>query len=119
MENTKNKFEGLYIIGYGLSGGFGGIRNYEVVEANSESEAEMMAWEAACDEYESYVGMYGLRTVEEIMEEDDIEDDEEAYETFNDERESWLDYNSQPYSKEYENEVKDNHYHNGYTDITG
>lgn len=36
MENSENKFEGLYIIGYGLSGGFGGARNFEVIEAANE-----------------------------------------------------------------------------------
>lgn len=31
MENTENKFEGLYIIGYGLSGGFGGAQKALVI----------------------------------------------------------------------------------------
>jgi hypothetical protein len=32
---NENSSEGYYIIGWGLSGGFGGINNYEVIKANS------------------------------------------------------------------------------------
>ena len=82
MENleTENKFEGLYIIGYGLSGGFGGARNFEVIQADNQEEAYKWAWESACQEYENYSGMHGLRDVSQIMEEDDIEDEDEEYE---------------------------------------
>lgn len=115
----ENKFEGLYIIGYGLSGGFGGARTFEVIQADSLEEAESWAWDSACNEYDRYVGMYGLREISQIMEEDGIEDEDEATEIFNDEREDWLDYSAQPYSKEYENKVKNNHYYNEYKEITG
>ena len=67
--------KGLFIIGYGLSGGFGGIQNYEVIEAYSQDDADKQAWEMACETYESYVGMHGLRELSEIMEEDEIEDE--------------------------------------------
>jgi hypothetical protein len=70
--------KGLFIIGYGLSGGFGGIQNYEVIEAYSQDDADKQAWEMACETYESYVGMHGLRELSEIMEEDEIEDEDEA-----------------------------------------
>ena len=39
--------EGLFIIGYGLSGGFGGIQNYEVIEAHNQDDADKQAWEKA------------------------------------------------------------------------
>ena len=121
MENleTEKKFEGLYIIGYGLGGGFGGARNFEVIQVDSLEEAESWAWESACDEYESYAGSNGLREVMEIMEEDEIEDEDEALQVYEEERETWLDYSAQPYSKEYEKKVMDHHYHNGYKEITG
>ena len=121
MENleTENKFEGLYIIGYGLSGGFGGARNFEVIQADTQEDAESWAWESDCDEYESYVGMYGLRDLSQIMEEDDIEDEDEAIQVYEEERETWLEYGVKPYSKEYEKKVMGHHYHNRYKEITG
>lgn len=123
MENletkTENKFEGLYIIGYGLGGGFGGARNFEVIQADSLEDAEKWAWESACEEYENYAGSNGLRDVGEIMEEDEIEDEEEALQVYEEERENWLDYSAKPYSKEYEKKVMYNHYQNDYKEITG
>lgn len=123
MENletkTENKFEGLYIIGYGLSGGFGGARNFEVIKVENQEEADKCAFEMACEEYEIYAGSNGLRDVSEIMEEDGIEDEDEALQVYYEEREGWLDYSAQPYSKEYEKEAMYNHYHNPYKEITG
>jgi len=109
--NESTSYEGYYIIGWGLSGGFGGIHNYEVIEASSLEEAEKDAYQRALDEYENYSGYHGLRSIDDIMEEDGVEE-EEAEEIYNEEREGWLDYVAKPYSKEYENKVKDHHYHN-------
>ena len=89
---TENKFEGLYIIGYGLAGGFGGARTFEVIQVDSQEEADKWAWENACDEYNRYAGSNGLREVGEIMQEDGIEDEDEALQAYEEERESWLDY---------------------------
>ncbi len=118
MENS-DKFKGLYIIGYGLGGGFGGIQDFEVIQADNLEEAENYAFESACEVYEGYVGMYGLRDISEIMEEDEIEDEEEAIQVYEEERDNWLEYSAHPYSKEYEDKVMDYHYHNPYKDITG
>lgn len=82
-----------YKISYGLGGGFGGAtEDDEIYEFENEEEAMRFAWEKACEEYESYAGLYGLRSVEEIMEEDDIDDEDVAWEVYREERESWLDY---------------------------
>lgn len=113
--NESNSYEGYYIIGWGLSGGFGGIRNYEVIQSSSLEEAEKDAYQRAIEEYESYSGYHGLRSVDDIMEEDGV-DDEEAEEIYNEEREGWLDYVAKPYSKEFENKVKDYHYNNPFKD---
>lgn len=113
-----NKYKGLYIIGHGLSGGFGGARDFEVIQADSQEDAEKWAWEAACNDYERYEGSYGLREVGEIMEADGIEDEGEAEEVYEQERENWLDYSAVPYSKEYEKKVKGHHYQNDYKEIT-
>lgn len=116
MSNTK--LEKLWIIGYGMSGGFGGIRNYEVIEADSEDEASKEAWGQACEMYESYSGSNGLRSVAEIMEEDGIEDKSEAEDAYNEEREGWIDYIAVPYSKEFEQKVSGNYYYNRFKEIT-
>ena len=118
MTLTENKFEGLFIIGYGLGGGFGGQRNFKVIEANDEDEAFDYAYESASEEYESYSGMHGLRSVSQIMQEDEIEDEEEALEVYDEEKENWLDYSAKPYTKEYEKEVSNYHYHNDFKHIT-
>jgi hypothetical protein len=110
---NENSGEGYYIIGWGLSGGFGGINNYEVIKADSIEWADKEAYHRAVDEFESYSGSGGLRTIEEIMEEDELDYDS-AEETYNEEREGWLEYVSYPYSKELENKFKDYHYENRY-----
>lgn len=75
----------------GLGGGFGGAIYIETEDFDSENEAGEEAWRHAIDEYDSYGGLHGLRGVIEIMEEDDVNEDE-AYEIYEEERESWLDY---------------------------
>lgn len=116
MENIK--LENLFIVGSGLGGGFGGQKKFEVIEANSLEDAEKWAWENACDEYESYAGMYGLRDLSQIMKEDEIENEDEANEVYEEERESWLCYSAIPYSKEYEKKVMYHHYSNRYSSFT-
>jgi hypothetical protein len=83
-----------FAIRYGLGGGFGGIKykDEEIIDAKNEDEANTYAYEMACQEYDSYAGLHGLRDIEQIMEEDNIEDEDEAEQIYNEERESWLDY---------------------------
>lgn len=80
-------------IRYALAGGFGGCEHadWEEIEAENFEEAEKEAYRLVVEEYEGYEGMYGLRTIEEIMEEDEVEEGE-ARDIYNDERESWLDW---------------------------
>lgn len=80
---------------YGLGGGFGGARDFEIEEFDTVEKAEEYAWELACVYYDIYVGLYGLRDYEQIAEDEglDIEKDEdEINEIYNEEREPWLDY---------------------------
>lgn len=102
--DKKDKF----IIGWGLSGGFGGINNYEVIEAMSLEEASKQSYYKAIEEYESLEGMHGLRTKDEIMEEDELGEEEAEYE-YNYERENWLEYEAFPFSKEKAKEIIDNY----------
>ena len=60
-------------IKYGLGGGFGGCdrMDWETIEARDHDHAEELAREESIREYESYEGLHGLRTVDQIMEEDE------------------------------------------------
>ena len=80
-----------YNIYAGLNGSFGGANLIDTIEAESLRVAEEYAYEAAIEIYESYEGMYGLRTVQDIMEEEDMEEDD-ALEVYTEEMENWLDY---------------------------
>ena len=80
---------------YGLGGGFGGARDFEIEEFDTLEEAEECAWELACEYYENYVGLYGLRDYEQIAVDEDLDiekDEDEINEIYNEERELWLDY---------------------------
>jgi hypothetical protein len=86
---------GKYKAWYGLSGGFGGAKNYEIIETETAQEANDYAWELACQEYDHYVGSYGLRDYDQIADEEGLDseaDEEEINEMYNEEREGWLDY---------------------------
>ena len=80
-----------YNIYAGLSGGFGGASFITTEESKDENEAWKYAYECAVEEYESRVGYHGLRTVEDIIEEDEV-DESEAIEIYQEEMESWIDY---------------------------
>lgn len=86
-----------FAIKYALGGGFGGIEmtEAEIHEFKSRDEAINFAWEKACEEYDQYDGLHGLRSIEQIMEEDGIEDYDEAERIWEEERESWLDYSAE------------------------
>ncbi len=83
----------MFQIKYALGGGFGGCDNvdWEDCDAKTLQEAEDIAYEMAQQEYDSYAGMHGLRGVETIMEEDEL-DEEDAEIVYQDEMESWLCY---------------------------
>jgi len=81
----------MFQIRYGLGGGFGGCGDWEDTDAKNYAQAEDYAYEKACEDYESYVGLHGLRTLEEIMEEEDV-DEEVAQEESDQERESWINF---------------------------
>ena len=87
-----------YSIIVGLGGSFGGARFADAMEFDTREEAEQTAWEMACEHYEGYVGLHGLREVGEIMEEDGADEDE-AWEIYQEERESWITYYVKPYEE--------------------
>lgn len=74
-----------------LGGSFGGTdcADWVLSDANTYEDAEKEAYEEACQMYESYEGLYD---VEEEYPEDDEYDEDEAWGTYCDQCESWLDY---------------------------
>ena len=80
-------------IKYGLGGGFGGCDSGDetIEECENEDEANKLAWTLACEYYEGYDGLHGLRDTDMIMEEDEVDSDE-AYQIWEEEREDWIDY---------------------------
>ena len=84
-----------YKIYAGLGGGFGGARYEDTEEFKDEEEALEYAYDIACQQYDSYDGMYGLQTVDEIMKEEGV-DEEEAEEIWREQREGWVDYYVKP-----------------------
>ena len=107
-----------YIIGFGLGGGFGGIKNYEVVEVQSEEQALDWAQESAKEEYQQYEGMYGLESIDTIMEEDEELSLDDAEIAYNEAVDSWIEFSAEPYSKELEEKYQDHHYDNRYEEET-
>lgn len=96
-----------YKIYAGLSGGFGGAQYIETVDASSAEEALEMAYEYAVDEYESYEGLYGLATYEDVADnpseyglDEDCQDEEYLLEAYEEERNDWLDYYVEEVKKE-------------------
>ena len=58
---------------HGLGGSFGGCEDYEWEDLpgiTTEEEASKEAYRAACEDYERYEGLHGLRTIDQIIEEE-------------------------------------------------
>lgn len=74
-----------------------GSTEEDIITARNLDHANKIAWEAACQDYDNYAGMHGLRDLDEIMEEDGVDEDE-AVQIYEDERESWLEYDAEEIS---------------------
>jgi hypothetical protein len=83
-----------YQIRYALGGGFGGceMQDWEDCDADTMDEAESFAYEEACQIYESYDGMHGLQSAEDIRLENPDWDDDSVEAEWREQREGWLDY---------------------------
>ena len=81
----------------GLEGGFGGPNYVKTCLYKNKEDAEQDAYQYAIEEYESYAGLHGIRSLNDIAEEEDLDlDDErdlkEAEEIYNEDLESWIDF---------------------------
>lgn len=88
----------LYNIYAGLGGSFGGANYIGTMDCENEEKASDCAYEYACEEYDSYGGMYGLFSPDDAY--DNPEDyglsenptEEEVEELWREDKESWIDY---------------------------
>ena len=72
-------------------GSINGMADWEEIEAGDLKEAEEIACQQACEDNETYEDLHGCRSVTTIMEEDDLDEDE-ADRVYEEERDSWIDY---------------------------
>ena len=90
--------------------GCGCGENEEYMEFNSQQEADKAAYQLAIDDYESFEGLHGIRSMREIAEEDfEVDLDELDFDTadwidietaYFDERESQISYSAEEISEE-------------------
>lgn len=87
--NSTEKWLVYYSAGNGLG------EEYEKFEG-TEKQASDYCYQMACESYDSYAGIHGIRDINEIMEEDGVDEDD-AEQTYNDDRESSIDYRYEIY----------------------
>ena len=66
-----------------------------ILECKDQEVADEEAWRLACDDFDSYAGLHGLRDESQIAEEEELDEEEDAEEIrgiYEEERESQLDY---------------------------
>ena len=105
------------ILGYGLSGGFGGIHNYvitEFSENSTSSDWDYYAYDLAKEEYENYAGFHGLDSMEDIEKEfpelDPEKDSDELENIYFERMDSWLEFTSEVWTEEREQYLKQNYH---------
>jgi len=85
----------MFRIKYAIAGGFGGLDNadWETLEwCNNIKDAYNYAEECAKDLYESYGGMHGLESWEDIREEYPDYDEKDIDDLYNEAMDSWIEY---------------------------
>jgi hypothetical protein len=93
-KKMEKKMKKVYRIFAGIGGGFGGGSFQFADKFHDEAEASSNAYEAACQEYDSYEGYYGISSHAEIAEENDLDFDSDSNEIdqlYNEEKENWID----------------------------
>lgn len=80
-------------IRYGLGGGLSSTIDEFVHPYDSLEDAEDDAYESACEVYESYGHATGRRSIDEIMR-DELVTEQEAEEIWIEDRERWLVYSA-------------------------
>ena len=84
-----------YNIYAGLGGSLGGATYRGTGDFSSRESAEEIAYQYAVEEYEMYEGSQGIRSWEDIADEEGLDYEEDEYEInemYEDEKESWMEY---------------------------
>ena len=81
----------------GLEGGLDGPSYVKTCLYKNKEDAEQDAYQYAIEEYESYAGLHGIRSLNDIAEEEDLDLDDErdlmvAEEIYYEDMESWIDF---------------------------
>ena len=101
-----------------MGGGFN-QRYHEVVKVENLEEASDVAYYMACEIYGDHAGNYGISSLSEIAEENDLDpfDDSDVIdEIYNEEREGWIDHWAKPYTNKLAKSLEYKHYENLYED---
>ena len=106
MKDTELKEYNIYS---GLGGSFGGAEYYSTILARSLDEALSYAYECARADYDMYEGNKGIKSWFDIAfemgfnpDEGDLSDEEqeEVSDAYNEEVESWIEYDAIPTSED-------------------
>lgn len=76
-------------------------RNEEILEFENQREAEEWAYQNSIESYDSYAGLHGIMSIEDIMEEEDV-DYETAEEIYAEYRENEINYNAEVFDENNE-----------------
>lgn len=100
-----------YKIYAGLGGSFGGATYQYTEDFDTEEEALDVAYDCAVQEYESYEGLYGLPSWEDVRDElsevyglDEEPSEDDIREVYLDHRDNWLDYKVERVVRDYDDE---------------
>ena len=87
----------LFYISFGCGCG----TNELIVEAKSFNAAQDYAYDAAIEDYDSFAGLHGIPSLEDVCEDEGIEDtnSREAEEAYREQREMWIDYFVAPFDE--------------------
>ena len=84
-----------FLICHGMGGGFGGSNPDFIEKYENSDEALDVAYNLAKEEYQSYEGYHGIRSIDDINEEDfGGEDFNAAEEVYNEGVNDWIEYDA-------------------------
>lgn len=82
----------------GMGGSFGGAQSCGIYEYDTEEEANAAAYELAVEEYQSYEGLHGIPSYEDVRDEyiemygDEDPDEDLVQEYYEEEMSGWIVY---------------------------
>ena len=91
---------------YGIYAGSCNSPELKMVLYSMEDEAESIAYECAEEDYESYAGLHGLPSIDDVKEEYPDADEETVYEIYYEYRDGWLNYEIVDFANLNENDYR-------------